>query len=103
MQSTVGLTHVLVLAVHMVNLLGFVGQEDHSKAFLPSLLEHSFIFKSCEWIGGVVSDANIVLAPVQRIGILDFSDLVLTEGPTFGPVRRGDWVLGLTINWGACW
>ena len=25
------------------------------------------------------------------------------EGPGFEPVRRGDWVLGLTINWGECW
>ena len=30
----VGLPHVLVLAVHLVNLLGWMGKGDHSKTFL---------------------------------------------------------------------
>ena len=39
-------------------------------------------------------------AQVQRIGFLDFSDLVWIEGPTLGPVVTGDWDLdlGLTIK-----
>ena len=74
------LSRVLVLAVHLVNLFGWVGPGDHTKTFLPLelfWLEHSFIVKSWGW-GGVVAHVIIVSAPVNRIGHLDFPNLVWT-------------------------
>ena len=37
-------------------------------------------------------------AQVQRIGFLDFSDLVWTFGPTLGPVGTGDWDLDFLLD-----
>ena len=46
--------HALVLAVHLVNLLGWIGKEVHSKTFLSTLfLEHYFMVKSYGCWGGV--------------------------------------------------
>ena len=54
----VGLPHVLVLAVHLVNLLVWIGKGNHSETFL--LFAHVII----------------VSAPVQIIGFLGFLDFV---------------------------
>ena len=54
----VGLPHVLVLAVHMVNFIGWMSQGGHV-------------------MGGIVGwVAHVIIVSVQRIGFLGFLDLV---------------------------
>ena len=83
---------LLVLAVHLVNLLGWMGQGDHSKTFFSIstlLLEHSFMVKSFGWW---VAHVIIVSAPVQIIGIFGFFGLGLNLRSGFGACW--DWGLG---------
>ena len=75
----VGLPHVLVLAVHLVNFFSWVSQGGHSEQLLFFALFYQST-PSCLKVGGggggVVAHVIIVSAPVQRIGFLGFLDLV---------------------------
>ena len=76
----VGLPHVLVLAVHLVNFFSWVSQGGHSEQLLFFALFYQST-PSCLKVGGGVvgwwvAHVIIVSAPVQRIGFLGFLDLV---------------------------
>ena len=64
----------------------------------PRTLKEAILEVLLILLGG--GPCDYCVAPVQRIGILDFLDLVLTLGQDFGPVGTRDWNLdlGLTIT-----
>ena len=74
----VGLPHVLVLAVHLVNFFSWVSQGGHSEQLLFFALFYQSTPSCLKVMGGgvVVAHVIIVSAPVQRIGFLGFLDLV---------------------------
>ena len=74
----VGLPHVLVLAVHLVNFFSWVSQGGHSEQLLFFALFYQSTPSCLKVRGGVgwVAHVIIVSAPVQRIGFLGFLDLV---------------------------
>ena len=89
----VGLIHVLVLAVHLVNFFSWVSQGGHPE----QLLLLAFFYQSTPsclkvrgggvvgWGGGVVGGpCDYCVSPVQRIGFLGFLDLVRTFGSGLG-------------------
>merc|ERR1712148_29742 len=67
----VGLPHVLVHAVHLVNFFGWMSQGGHSEQLLFFAVFYQST-PSCLKVGGggVVAHVIIVSAPVQRIGFL---------------------------------
>ena len=52
------------------------------------------------WLGGPwpMCWVIIVSTPVLIFGFWDYFDLVLTKGQDLGPVRTGDWGLGLGLD-----
>ena len=76
----VGLPHVLVVAVHLVNPLGWMGEMDHSKTFLS---EHS-----CLKVRGRVAQMKIVSAKGPNPSFFPFfGDFYLT----LGSIGTGAW------------
>ena len=78
---------VLVLAVHLVNFLGWVGQWDHSKTFLPLEL---FCLSTPSWLkvgGGVVGGGpcDYCVSPIPNNWILGIFDRGLG---TWTPARQ---------------
>ena len=80
----VGLSHVLDLAVHLVNFVGWMSQGGHSEPLLLSALFYqgtpscSKVIGGVGW-GGVVAHKILLSAPV----------------PWIGDLGLGDWGLGL--------
>ncbi len=94
----VGLTHVLDLAVHLVNFFGLMSQGGHSEQVLLLALFYQST-PSCLKVGGGVvggggGPCDYCVSPVQRIVFLGFLDFVRI----WGPVGTGDWGLGLTLD-----
>ena len=74
----VGLPHVLVLAVHLVNFFSWVSQGGHSEQLLFSALFYQSTPSYLKVRGGGVvgGPCDYCVSPVQRIGFLGFLDLV---------------------------
>ena len=78
----VGLPHVLVLAVHLVNFFSWVSQGGHSEQPIFSALFYQST-PSCLKVGGGGvgwggggGPCDYCVSPVQRIGFWGFLDLV---------------------------
>ena len=87
----VGLPHVLVLAVHLVNFFGWVSQEGHSEQ-LSFFALFSWSTPSCLKVRGGVGGVGGVGGPC------DFSVSPSPFGLDFGTLDFGTSDLGLTIE-----
>ena len=99
----VGLPHVLVLAVHLVNFFGWMSQGGHSEQlfFCTFLPEHSFILKSWGWVGVGGGPCDYCVSPSPKNWVFGFFRLGLNLGlRIWGLLGQGigDWGLGLGLD-----
>ena len=90
----VGLPHVLVLAVHLVNFFSWVSQGGHSEQLLFFALFYQSTPSCLKVMGGVVVVAHVILVSAQGPNpsfFLEGGDFYSTWGPLWTRAWTRTW------------